>query len=152
MARQHVLPPVLGRVHPRTRTPWVAIIFTTVIAFGLIIYVTAVAGEETIRVLGATTALLLLAVFAVVNVAVLVLRRDLQTSGRHFTTPTALPVIGFISSLYLVIFGHTWAEYSVALLLLGIGVLLFFVTMLINRRLGVHTHGIVDPTELAQRD
>jgi amino acid transporter len=152
MARQHVLPPVLGRVHPRTRTPWVAIIFTTVIAFGLIIYVTAVAGEETIRVLGATTALLLLAVFAVVNVAVLVLRRDLQTSGRHFTTPTALPVIGFISSLYLVIFGHTWAEYSVALLLLGIGVLLFFVTMLINRLLGVHTHGIVDPTELAQRD
>ena len=29
MARQHVLPPVLGRVHPRTRSPWVAIIFTT---------------------------------------------------------------------------------------------------------------------------
>ena len=29
MARQHVLPPVLGRVHPRTHSPWVAIMFTT---------------------------------------------------------------------------------------------------------------------------
>ncbi len=46
MARQHVLPPVLGRVHPRTRSPWVAILFTTSIAFGLIIYVTAFANEQ----------------------------------------------------------------------------------------------------------
>ena len=29
MARQHVLPPVLGTVHPRRHTPWVAIVFTT---------------------------------------------------------------------------------------------------------------------------
>ena len=39
MARQHVLPPVLGTVHPTRRTPWVAILFTTTIAFGLIFYV-----------------------------------------------------------------------------------------------------------------
>ena len=82
MARQHVLPPVLGRVHPRTRSPWVAILFTTSIAFGLIIYVTAFANDKAISVLGGTTSLLLLAVFAVVNVAVLVLRRDVQRGGR----------------------------------------------------------------------
>ena len=29
MATQHVLPPVLGAVHPTRRTPWVAILFTT---------------------------------------------------------------------------------------------------------------------------
>ena len=29
MARQRVLPPAFGRVHPTRRTPWVAIIFTT---------------------------------------------------------------------------------------------------------------------------
>ncbi|MDQ3716873.1 MAG: APC family permease, partial [Actinomycetota bacterium] len=29
MAKQRVLPPVLGKVHPDRRTPWVAIIFTT---------------------------------------------------------------------------------------------------------------------------
>ncbi len=74
MAKQHVLPPVLGTVHPTRRTPWVAILFTTTIAFGLILYVTAFANEKAISVLGGTTSLLLLAVFAVVNVAVLVLR------------------------------------------------------------------------------
>ena len=45
MARQHVLPPVLGVVAPGRRTPWVAIMFTTTIAFGLIFYVTAFANS-----------------------------------------------------------------------------------------------------------
>ena len=102
MAKQHVLPPVLGVVHAPRRTPWVAILFTTTIAFGLIFYVTAFANDSAISVLGGTTSLLLLAVFAVVNVAVLVLRRDVQAGGEHFKTPTGLPVIGCIASLYLV--------------------------------------------------
>ncbi len=35
MARQRVLPQVLGTVHPTRRSPpWVAIVFTTLIAFG----------------------------------------------------------------------------------------------------------------------
>ena len=40
--------------------------------------------------------------FAVVNVAVLVLRRDVREAGGHFRTPTVLPVIGCLASLYLV--------------------------------------------------
>src|SRR4051794_18932253 len=103
MPKQRVLPPVLGTVEPNRRTPWVAIVFTTVIAFGLILYVTAFANSKAISVLGGTTALLLLAVFAMVNVAVLVLRRDVQAGGAHFKTPTWLPVVGFIASLYLVL-------------------------------------------------
>src|SRR3954454_6489523 len=101
MAKQRVLPPVLGTVEPNRRTPWVAIVFTTVIAFGLILYVTAFANSKAISVLGGTTALLLLAVFAMVNVAVLVLRRDVRAAGGHFKTPTVLPVVGFLASLYL---------------------------------------------------
>ncbi|GAB2764619.1 hypothetical protein GCM10027072_74140 [Streptomyces bullii] len=38
--------------------------------------------------------------FAVVNVAVLVLRRD-RVEHRHFRTPTALPVLGAITALVL---------------------------------------------------
>ena len=72
------------------------------IAFGLIFYVSAFASSNAISVLGGTTSLLLLAVFAMVNVAVLVLRRDVRAAGGHFKTPTALPVIGFLASLYLV--------------------------------------------------
>jgi APA family basic amino acid/polyamine antiporter len=121
MARQHVLPPVLGAVHPKRRTPWVAIVFTTLIAFGLIFYVTAFANSNAISVLGGTTSLLLLAVFTMVNIAVLVLRRDVQEAGGHFKTPTALPVIG---------------------------ILLFFLTMAINRQVGIRGAGITYLTHL----
>ncbi|WP_102141520.1 APC family permease [Mycobacterium hubeiense] len=151
MARQHVLPPVLGAVHPQRRTPWVAILFTTAIAFGLIFYVSAFASSNAIAVLGGTTSLLLLAVFAVVNVAVLVLRRDVQEGGGHFKTPTALPVIGFFASLYLVtpLSGRPIQQYVLALILVAIGIVLFGITMLINRQLGIRGPGIVDPTHLA---
>jgi amino acid transporter len=150
MARQHVLPPVLGAVHPKRFTPWVAILFTTLIAFGLIFYVTAFANSSAISVLGGTTSLLLLAVFAVVNIAVLVLRRDVQAAGRHFKTPTALPVIGCLASLYLVtpLSGRPGQQYVLALILVGIGIALFFLTMAINRQLGIRDAGITDPTHL----
>jgi amino acid transporter len=150
MARQHVLPPVLGAVHPSRRTPWVAIVFTTAIAFGLIFYVTAFANSSAISLLGGTTSLLLLAVFAIVNVAVLVLRRDIQAGGKHFKTPTALPVIGCLASFYLVtpFSGRPGQQYLLALILIGIGIALFFLTMLINRQLGIRGPGITDPTHL----
>ncbi len=150
MARQHVLPPVLGSVHPTRRTPWVAIMFTTTIAFGLIFYVTAFANSNAIALLGGTTSLLLLTVFAMVNVAVLVLRRDVRAAGGHFKTPTALPVIGCLTSLYLVtpLSGRPAQQYVLACVLVGIGVVLFFITMAINRQLGIRDAGITDPTHL----
>ena len=150
MARQHVLPPGLGVVHPTRRSPWAAIIFTTVIAFGLIIYVSTAASDNAISVLGGTTSLLLLAVFAVVNVAVLVLRRDVRQAGGHFKTPTVLPVIGFVVSLYLVtpLSGRPAQQYVVAGALVVIGIALFFVTQLINRQLGIRDGHITDPTHL----
>ncbi|BBY75305.1 amino acid permease [Mycolicibacterium parafortuitum] len=150
MARQHVLPPVLGLVHPKRLSPWVAIIFTTVIAFGLIIYVSTAASSNAIAILGGTTSLLLLAVFAVVNVAVLVLRRDVREAGGHFKTPTALPVIGFVVSLYLVLpfSGRPAQQYIVAGGLVVIGIVLFFLTQQINKQLGIKDGHITDPTTL----
>lgn len=82
MARQRVLPPPLGAVSRTRRSPWVAILFTTVIAFAVILYVTVFASSDAIAVLGGTTSLLLLAVFAMVNVAVLVLRQDGPSTTR----------------------------------------------------------------------
>lgn len=149
MARQHVLPPVLGRVHATRRSPWVAIIFTTTIALGLIVYVSAIASGDTVDILAGTTSLLLLAVFAVVNVAVLVLRRDVRATGGHFRTPTFLPVVGFIASAYLVLpfSGRPSTQYLVAGILVAVGVVLFFVTKLINKQLGIKGT-IQDPTHL----
>jgi amino acid transporter len=137
MARQRVLPPVLGKVHPTRCTPWTAIVFTTLLAFGLIVFV-SMGNADAVAVLGGTTALLLLGVFSVVNVAVLVLRRDVP-DRKYFRAPTALPIIGMITCLYLVtpFTGRSSTQYVVAGWLLVIGVVLFFVTVLINKKLGV---------------
>ena len=166
MARQRVLPPALGRVHPRRHTPWIAILFTTLIAFGLIFYVSGFASSSAVSILGGTTSLLLLAVFAVVNVAVLVLRRDVKAVGPsaseppgeqgreirqgHFRTPTILPVLGFLLSLYLVtpLSGRPVQQYLVAGVLVLAGIVLFFVTSLINKKMGAEGAGITDPVHL----
>ncbi|QWB21162.1 MULTISPECIES: APC family permease [Streptomyces] len=93
MANERILPRALGRVLPRRRTPVVGIVFVSLLAIGLVC-----TGE--IAGLGDTTSFLLLCVFAVVNIAVLVLRRD-PVEHQHFRTPTVLPVLGAITTLIL---------------------------------------------------
>ncbi|HQY96006.1 MAG TPA: APC family permease [Phycicoccus sp.] len=133
MARQEVLPPVLGWVHKGRQTPWVAIIFTTLISFGLIVLVTKNSGDV-ISALGGTTALLLLGVFTIVNIAVLVLRKD-TLQRRHFRTPTVLPIIGAIACAFFVTpwTGRDPLQYTIAGWLLALGVVLWVLTWLANR-------------------
>jgi amino acid transporter len=128
----------------------VAIVFTTAIAFGLILYVTAFAGDKAISTLGGTTSLLLLAVFAMVNIAVLVLRKDVQADGQHFKTPTWLPWVGFAASAYLVLplSGRPLQQYVLAIALVILGVVLFGLTVAINRAVGIRGPGITDVEKL----
>lgn len=132
MSREHVLPTALGRIHATRRTPYVAILFTTLLAFALITFV----GQ--VPALGGTTALLLLGVFSVVNVAVLVLRRD-NVEHKHFRVPTFVPVLGALSCTFLVgpWTGRDLQQYGIAAGLLGLGVVLWAATMAINRAAGV---------------
>ena len=141
MANERVLPKVLGKVHRTRRTPWVGIVFTTLIAFGLIWFADLTA-------LGGTTALLLLCVFTVVNVAVLVLRRD-PVEHKHFKAPTIIPIIGAISCAYLAspLSGRASADYKVAGVLLIIGVVLWAITYATNRFI-LHQDTTIDPAKL----
>jgi amino acid transporter len=143
MARQGVLPPVLGKVHRGRRTPWTAIVFTTLLAGGLIMLVQSVAN------LGDVTALLLLAVFAVVNVACLVLRKD-TVEHAHFTAPTVLPVIGAIACAFMVgpWVGRDGATYGIAGWLLVIGIALWALTWFLNRALYAKPTRIKEPEDL----
>jgi amino acid transporter len=136
MARQHVLPSSLGKVLPERRSPWTAIAFTTGLALVLIVVVDNLA-ESTVTALAGTTGLLLLCVFAVVNVAVLVLRRDPAPDGA-FRAPPVTPYVGAAACLYL---AGPWArleeqqiQYQIAGGMLAVGVALWGVTWLLNKR------------------
>jgi amino acid transporter len=131
MSRERVLPEQLGKVHPTRRTPYVAIMFTTALAFGLIAFVGRVPA------LGGTTALLQLGVFTVVNIAVLVLRRN-PVDNEHFVAPTVLPVIGAFCCAYLAspLTDRDPVQYQIAAVLLLLGVVLWLATRVLNRTLG----------------
>ncbi len=93
MARQGVIPSVMGKTTPKTQTPIVAIGFTALIAIVLVTY-------GNLASLSNTTVALLLLVFILVNVTVLVLRRS-PSSHKHFTTPTPLPILAAVSCAVL---------------------------------------------------
>jgi len=131
MAQEKVLPSILGKVLPKRRTPYTAIVFTTGLAIALITFVGAVPD------LGGTTALLLLAVFTLVNIAVLVLRSD-TVDHDHFTSPLGLPYIGAISCAFFVgpWTGRDSVQYLIAAMLIGLGVVLWGATVLYMKSKG----------------
>ncbi|HEY7596461.1 MAG TPA: APC family permease [Actinophytocola sp.] len=134
MANERILPRIFGTVHPFRRTPWVSILVTSAIAAVLV----ATAGTDGVGKLGGTTALLLLCVFAVVNTAVLVLRRENVGHG-HFRAPTWAPIAAGILCVWLavpVLSGRPASDYYIALVLIGIGILLWVVNWLYLRSKG----------------
>ncbi len=149
MAHQDVLPRALGKVLPERRSPWSAIVFTTLIAFGLIFTVTNVMGTDTVAALGGTTALLLLCVFTIVNVAVIVLRRT-PVDREHFRAPAILPYLGAITCAFLV---GPWAqdpiEYQIAGVLIAIGIVLWGITWVWNRAVRAKRTRFGHPEDLA---
>jgi APA family basic amino acid/polyamine antiporter len=136
MSKQGVLPSFLSTVHSKRQTPFAAILFTTAIALALTAYVSIDPKNPLVILLGGTTSLLLLAVFALVNVSVLVLRRD-PVEHKHFRTPTVLPVLGVLVCAYLVLpwsSGRPVEQYEIAGVLLGLGVVLWAVGRLVKSR------------------
>lgn len=131
MSREGVLPSVFGHVHGIRHTPDAAIIFTSILAVALILFAGGVPE------LGGTTSLLLLCVFTVVNVAVLVLRRD-PVSHDHFRTPTVLPVLGALSCGFLAgpWTGRDPVQYVIGASLIGIGIVLWLATVTFMKRQG----------------
>jgi len=125
MANQSLLPATLGRVLPRRRTPWVAILATTIVAMIL----TTVGDLST---LAETVVLLLLVVFISTNIAVLVLRRD-KVEHTHFRVWTIVPILG-VASCVLLLTQQSAEVWLFGAILLAVGVLLFFIARLAQKR------------------
>jgi len=116
MAEQGLLPAVLARVLPRRRTPWVAIVVTTLVAMVL-----TLVGD--LATLAETVVLLLLFVFLSANISVLVLRRD-TVEHKHFRVWTFVPFLG-IASCLLLMTQQRPAVWLFAAILLAIGAVLY---------------------------
>jgi APA family basic amino acid/polyamine antiporter len=145
LAKQDVLPRTLANVSPNRRSPWVGILFSTALALGLIWWVATQSDSPVVTALSSTTALLLLAVFTVVNVACLVLRND-GIEG-FFRSPGPTPVLAAVLCIALIVI--PWGErdtmiYKVAGGMLGLGVVLWVFTWLTNRGIRAKKTGFRD--------
>ena len=125
MAEHGLLPGVVARVLPERRTPWVAIVSTTVVAMLL-----TLVGD--LSTLAETVVLLLLFVFISTNVAVLVLRRD-PVQHEHFRVWSAVPVLG-VASCVLLLTQQSAKVWLFAVVLLAVGGALYAVARFATRR------------------
>ena len=96
MARDGLIPPLFGRIHPRYRTPHVG---TVVVGAAAVI----LAGLLPINVLGDLVSMGTLLAFATVCIGVLVLRRTRPDLPRAFRVPAApvVCILGAAACLYL---------------------------------------------------
>ncbi|CAN5718327.1 APC family permease [soil metagenome] len=123
MSNQGIVPRVFQKVLPGRRTPWAAIAFTVVIAVVLIL-----TGD--LGLLADTTVMLLLIVFAMVNIAVLVLKKD-RVDHDHFSSPSFIPVLGAVISLGLLTQNEA-AIFLRAGILLVIGLIFWVVNRFVH--------------------
>ncbi len=98
MGRDRVLPAILASIHPRARTPHVAILVS-----GFILLV--LAGSLDVTVVGSAASVMFLLTFTLVNLSVFVLRRD-RSIKRSYTIPLypLPPIIGVVTSLFLALY------------------------------------------------
>ena len=145
LAHQDVLPRTLGKVSATRRAPYAGIVFSTLMALALIVYVTSRGESEVVVNLSSVTSLLLLCVFTVVNVACLILRRDHSAESR-FRSPGATPAVAALLCAFLV---GPWADrdaliYQIAGVLMLIGVVLWAITWATNRGVRAKKTGFRD--------
>ena len=96
MSRQALLPPVLGAVHPGRRTPHIAI----AVLWGIVVLLIL---SGSVKQLAEATALLLLTVFAVLNVALVILQRRPNEEPGGFEIHWLIPASGAVVCLILLI-------------------------------------------------
>jgi APA family basic amino acid/polyamine antiporter len=110
MARDGLLPPFFGRVHPRFRTPSTGTVITAVSA-------AIVGGLFPVKILGELVAIGTLAAFVTVCVGILILRRTRPDLPRPFRTPApwlVCPAGAIICSAMMVYLGPaTWLRLVV---------------------------------------
>ena len=100
MSRDGLLPPVLGKVHPKFKTPWINTIIVGVV-------VSLAAAVFDINYLGDMTSVGTLVAFGLVCFSVIWLRQQRPDLPRHFKVPLypVLPALGVVACFVLAYIG-----------------------------------------------
>jgi APA family basic amino acid/polyamine antiporter len=120
MARDGLLPPVFGKVHPRFKTPYVTTILTGIVAG-------VVAGLFPIGLLGELVSIGTLLAFVIVCAGIIVLRYKSPNLARPFRTPFVplVPILGILICGYMMssLPRATWERLIVWMI---IGLVIYF--------------------------
>ena len=92
MSQDGLLPPALGKTHPKYKTPFFTSVLVSIVAM-------VIAGLFPVGILGQMTVLGALLAFAIVCLGVLVLRRTQPKLHRPFKCPLVpfVPIVGVLS-------------------------------------------------------
>jgi len=116
MAKSNSLPQFLCRVHPKTKTPWIAVIVILITSIGF-------AFVEDIVIIANIVVFAVVITFAAINLAVIVLRYTEPVLERPFRVPInigkfpILPLFGFGTTVYMVL------QFEVEIILVGITII-----------------------------
>ena len=122
MARDGLLPPVFGKVHPRFKTPYITTILTGIVAG-------VVAGFFPIGLLGELVSIGTLLAFVIVCAGIIALRYKSPNIARPFRTPLVplVPILGILICGYMMssLPRATW-ERLIVWMIIGLAIYFFY--------------------------
>lgn len=124
MAKESSLPTKLGRVHRRTKTPWLAVIAVMILSMAFVFF-------EKIEIVANITSLAALITFATVNLSLIWLRYTKPNLERPFKVPLnigkypVIPTLGLLLSSFM-IFQFDWNLILLGLMVIVIGVIFYW--------------------------
>ncbi len=116
MAKSNSLPSIFAKIHPKTGTPWIAVIgiLVTSVVFALIGDIVIVANIVVFAIV---------ITFAMINLSVILLRYVKPEDERPFQVPLnvgkfpILPLFGFIITIYMAM------QFELEVILVGVGII-----------------------------
>ncbi|MGY5148490.1 MAG: APC family permease [Candidatus Nitrosopumilus sp. bin_68KS] len=116
MAREKVFPSILGKIHFKTKTPWIAVIVILIISM-----IFTLVGD--IVIVANITVFAIVITFAAINLAVIVLRYTEPDIERKFKVPInvgkfpILPLFGLAISIYM------GFQFEIEVVVVGLGII-----------------------------